>query len=42
MSEYLETVRSYSPTASEAAVASSVKYCGIALRKKGLVAGVGL
>ena len=34
MSEYLENVRSYSPAASEAAVASIVKYCGIALRNK--------
>ena len=34
MSEYLANVRSYAPNASEAAVASIVKYCGIALRSK--------
>ncbi len=34
MSEYLENVRSYAPNASEAAVASIVRYCGIALRNK--------
>lgn len=34
MSEYIDNVRSYSPNASEAAVASIVKYCGIALRNK--------
>jgi Protein of unknown function (DUF2853) len=34
MSEYLDNVRSYAPAASEAAVASIVKYCGIALRNK--------
>ena len=32
MSEYLEDVRTYAPGASEASVASIVKYCGIALR----------
>ena len=34
MSEYIENVRSYSPHATEAAVAAIVKYCGIALRNK--------
>ncbi len=32
MSEYLAGVRTYAPNASEAAVASIVKFCGIALR----------
>jgi hypothetical protein len=32
MSDYLADVRKYAPNASEAAVASIVKYCGIALR----------
>jgi hypothetical protein len=32
MSDYLADVRKFAPNASEAAVASIVKYCGIALR----------
>lgn len=32
MSDYLADVRKYAPSATEAAVASIVKYCGIALR----------
>lgn len=32
MSDYLADVRKYAPNASEAAVNSIVKYCGIALR----------
>jgi hypothetical protein len=32
MSEYLEDVKKYAPSANEAAVAAIVKYCGIALR----------
>lgn len=32
MADYLADVRTYAPQASEAAVASIVKYCGIALR----------
>jgi spore maturation protein SpmA len=34
VSEYLEDVRKFAPSADEAAVASIVKYCGIALRNK--------
>ncbi len=34
MADYIENVRSYAPSAQEAAVASIVKYCGIALRNK--------
>ncbi len=34
MAEYIDNVRKYAPNASEAAVASIVKYCGIALRNK--------
>ena len=32
MSDYLADVKKYAPNATEAAVASIVKYCGIALR----------